>query len=49
MADGDVNPVTNERVVDATVCRYVPSVMATAGLYEVSFPVGIVVGLTSLR
>jgi glutaminase len=36
LADGGVNPVTRERVVDADVCRYVLSVMATAGLYETS-------------
>src|SRR5690606_18700546 len=36
LADGGVNPLTQERVVDASVCRYVLSVMATAGLYETS-------------
>ncbi|HET6691033.1 MAG TPA: glutaminase A [Miltoncostaeaceae bacterium] len=36
LADGGVNPLTGERVVDADVCRYVLSVMATAGLYETS-------------
>jgi len=36
LADGGVNPLTGERVVDATVCRYVLSVMTTAGLYETS-------------
>jgi len=36
LADGGVNPVTRERVVDADVCRYALSVMATAGLYETS-------------
>lgn len=36
LADGGVNPVTRERVVDATVCHYALAVMATAGLYETS-------------
>jgi glutaminase len=36
LADGGVNPVTRERVVDASVCHYVLAVMATAGLYETS-------------
>jgi glutaminase len=36
LADGGVNPVTRERVVDAAVCHYVLAVMATAGLYETS-------------
>ena len=36
LADGGVNPQTGERVVDAAVCRYVLSVMTTAGLYETS-------------
>ncbi len=36
LADGGVNPVTKERVVDASVCHYVLAVMATAGLYETS-------------
>jgi glutaminase len=35
-ADGGVNPLTKERVVDATVCHYALAVMATAGLYETS-------------
>ena len=35
-ADGGVNPLTKERVVDASVCHYVLAVMATAGLYETS-------------
>jgi glutaminase len=34
LADGGVNPVTGERVVDAITCRYTLAVMATAGLYE---------------
>lgn len=36
LADGGVNPVTRERVVDAGVCHYTLAVMITAGLYETS-------------
>lgn len=36
LADGGVNPLTRERVVDASSCRYALAVMATAGLYETS-------------
>lgn len=36
LADGGVNPVTREQVVDAESCRYTLAVMATAGLYETS-------------
>ncbi len=36
LADGGVNPLTGERVVDAEVCHYALAVMATAGLYETS-------------
>ena len=36
LADGGVNPVTKERVVDPEVCHYTLAVMATAGLYETS-------------
>lgn len=36
LADGGVNPVTKERVVDAAVCHYALAVMITAGLYETS-------------
>jgi glutaminase len=36
LADGGVNPITRERVVDPTVCHYALAVMATAGLYETS-------------
>lgn len=36
LADGGVNPVTGERVVDPDVCHYALAVMATAGLYETS-------------
>jgi glutaminase len=36
LADGGVNPVTRERVMDADRCKRVLAVMATAGLYEQS-------------
>ena len=36
LADGGVNPVTKERVVDVKACHYALVVMATAGLYETS-------------
>jgi glutaminase len=36
LADGGVNPLTHERVVDAAVCHYALAVMLTAGLYETS-------------
>ncbi len=36
LADGGVNPITGERVVDASVCHYALAVMTTAGLYETS-------------
>ena len=36
LADGGVNPVSKERVIDADICRSVLAVMATAGLYETS-------------
>src|SRR5262249_47948973 len=36
LADGGVNPITRERVVDPSVCHYALAVMATAGLYETS-------------
>jgi glutaminase len=36
LADGGVNPVTGERVIDAGTCRRTLAVMATAGLYETS-------------
>jgi glutaminase len=36
LADGGVNPLTGERVVDPSVCHYALAVMATAGLYETS-------------
>jgi len=36
LADGGVNPVTKERIIDPGVCHYALAVMATAGLYETS-------------
>ncbi|MCP3388735.1 glutaminase A [Bradyrhizobium sp. CCGB12] len=36
LADGGVNPVTKQRVVEASVCHYALAVMITAGLYETS-------------
>lgn len=36
LADGGVNPISKERVVDPIVCHYTLAVMATAGLYETS-------------
>jgi glutaminase len=36
LADGGVNPLTKERVVDPDVCHYALAVMTTAGLYETS-------------
>jgi glutaminase len=36
LADGGVNPITGERVVEPDVCHYTLAVMATAGLYEAS-------------
>ena len=36
LADGGVNPLTKERVVDGANCGYALAVMATAGLYETS-------------
>ena len=36
LADGGVNPVTGERVVDEETCRHTLAVMTTAGLYETS-------------
>jgi glutaminase len=36
LADGGVNPVTKQRVVDAATCHYTLAVMAVAGLYETS-------------
>jgi glutaminase len=36
LADGGVNPITKERLVDPMTCHYTLAVMATAGLYETS-------------
>jgi glutaminase len=36
LADGGVNPLTKERVVDPAICHYALAVMTTAGLYEAS-------------
>lgn len=36
LADGGMNPVTRERVIDPQVCHYTLAVMLTAGLYESS-------------
>ena len=36
LADGGVNPLTKERIVDPEICHYALAVMATAGLYETS-------------
>ena len=36
LADGGVNPVTGEHVIDARHCKRVLAVLATAGLYELS-------------
>lgn len=36
LADGGVNPLTKERVVDAAICHYALAAMTTAGLYETS-------------
>jgi len=36
LADGGVNPVTKEQVVDEDTCRHTLAVMVTAGMYEAS-------------
>lgn len=36
LADGGMNPLTGEQVIDPTVCHHTLAVMATAGLYETS-------------
>jgi glutaminase len=36
LADGGVNPLTKQRVIDAESCKFTLAVMATAGLYETS-------------
>ncbi len=36
LADGGVNPMTREQVIDADSCRFALASMATAGMYETS-------------
>lgn len=36
LADGGVNPITKQRVVEPIICHYALAVMTTAGLYEAS-------------
>ena len=36
LADGGVNPLTKERVIEPEICRSTLAVMTTAGLYETS-------------
>jgi glutaminase len=36
LADGGINPITEERVIDAAHCKRVLAALATAGLYELS-------------
>ena len=36
LADGGVNPITKEQVIDADRCKRVLAALATAGLYEES-------------
>jgi glutaminase len=36
LADGGVNPLTKQRVIESRVCHYALAVMLTAGLYEES-------------
>ena len=36
LANGGVNPLTKERIIDAVHCQHVLAVMITAGLYEIS-------------
>ena len=36
LADGGVNPVTRQRVIEAESCKFALAVMATAGFYEKS-------------
>jgi glutaminase len=36
LADGGVNPLTRERLVDPIVCHYTLAIMATSGMYETS-------------
>lgn len=34
LANGGMNPVTREKIIDSTHCQHVLAVMVTAGLYE---------------
>ncbi|HRA48072.1 MAG TPA: glutaminase, partial [Thermomicrobiales bacterium] len=36
LADGGVNPITGQAVVDPSICHHVLAMMATAGMYETS-------------
>lgn len=36
LADGGVNPLTQDRIIDVSVCHYTLAVMTTGGLYETS-------------
>ena len=36
LADGGVNPLTGQRVIDSATCHYTLAAMSTAGLYETS-------------
>ena len=36
LADGGMNPITHQRVIEPSVCHYTLAVMLTAGLYESS-------------
>lgn len=36
LADGGVNPITKEAVIEPAICHYALAIMATAGLYETS-------------
>ena len=36
LADGGVNPITKQRVIDPSICHCTLAVMTTAGLYETS-------------
>jgi glutaminase len=36
LANGGVNPLTKERIIEAVHCQHVLAVMITAGLYEIS-------------
>lgn len=36
LADGGVNPITKEHIIDPIICHFTLAIMATAGLYETS-------------